>query len=47
MKPCAVKDNGHTYMFDLNHYFVEAFSLNMVMLQNFEVILGQMLNHPV
>jgi hypothetical protein len=35
-----VKDHGHAYKFDLNHYFVGRSFLHMAMVRPFEVVLG-------
>jgi hypothetical protein len=42
----AVKDYGYAYKFYLNN-FVLTKLLNMAMVRNFEVMLGQKLNHSV
>jgi hypothetical protein len=47
MKLCAVKDHGHTYMFYMSHYFFLTELLNMAVVRNSGVMLGQMLNHFV
>jgi hypothetical protein len=41
----AVKDHKHTYKFYLNHSLTNL--LNMTMVRNFEVTMGQTLNHCV
>jgi hypothetical protein len=47
MKCGGVKDNGYNYKFYLNRYFNVAKVLNMTIMQNIEVVLGQKLNHSV
>jgi hypothetical protein len=37
----TVKDNGHTYKFYVNRYFILGNFQNMVMVQNTEVMLEQ------
>jgi hypothetical protein len=43
----VIKDRGHTCKLYLNLFFFFAKSLNMAMVQNFEVMLQKMLNHSV
>jgi hypothetical protein len=47
-KFCTVRDHGHTRTnkFYFNLYCLTAL-LNMMMIRNFQVMLGQMLNHFV
>jgi hypothetical protein len=45
-KFCTVGDHGHTNKFFFNLYCLTAL-LNMMMIRNFQVMLGQMLNHFV
>jgi hypothetical protein len=42
-----LKAYGHTYQFYLNHYFIWRKLLNIAVVQNIEVMLGQTENHFV
>jgi hypothetical protein len=46
MKYCTVKDHLHNYKYYLNGYFFTEL-LNMAMVRNVEVMLGQTLNYSV
>jgi hypothetical protein len=46
LKFSSAKDHGHTYKFQLNHYFFGG-DLNMAVVRLFQVMLRETLNHFV